>query len=178
MITWIIAIGCLVAGGLVGAVIVYRFSLNSPRIGELENEIRELKQSHNDYRVSVSDHFGMTAELVQQMTESYQDVYQHLATGAQQLCTPEVAEKLLPTSSDAVFEPQHGAEETSGFHPPRDYAAKQAPDQKGALSEEFGLPTPGATSHDTPRTTPHATPHVEPQAHDQEQTHSSEATRS
>ena len=57
--------------------------------------------------------------------------------GAQDLCSGEVAEKLLPAGSDAVFE--NDTEGNSGFAPPKDYAVKQKPDQKGALSEEFGL---------------------------------------
>jgi len=75
---------------------------------------------------------------VQHMTESYRDVYQHLASGAQDLCSSDVANKLLPTESDAVFEPQN-TEEAGPLAPPRDYAAKQSPDQKGALSEDFGI---------------------------------------
>ena len=80
----------------------------------------------------------MTAELVQHMTQSYREVYQHLATGAQDLCPSEVASKLLPTDSDAVFETST-EEKASSLIPPKDYATKQDPEQKGALSEGFGL---------------------------------------
>ena len=81
----------------------------------------------------------MTAELVQHMTESYKEVYQHLASGAQDLCSNEVAGKLLPAETDAVFESNESPEETGGLIPPKDYATKQSPKQKGALSEQFGL---------------------------------------
>jgi uncharacterized protein len=81
----------------------------------------------------------MTAELVHHMTESYREVYQHLATGAQDLCPREVASKMLPTDTDAVFETSTQEEETSGLIPPKDYAAKQGPEQKGALAEDFGI---------------------------------------
>ena len=73
------------------------------------------------------------------MTESYRDVYQHLASGAQDLCPTEVANKLLPAESDAVFETSATNEENNPLIPPRDYAAKQSPDQKGALAEDFGI---------------------------------------
>jgi uncharacterized membrane-anchored protein YhcB (DUF1043 family) len=73
------------------------------------------------------------------MTESYKEVYQHLATGAQDLCSTEVASKLLPASTDAVFDSNSANEESSGLLPPKDYAAKQNPEQKGALAEDFGL---------------------------------------
>ena len=61
-----------------------------------------------------------------------------MASGAQDLCTTEVANKLLPASSDAAFE-NSDREEASGLIPPKDYAAKQNPDQIGALAEDFGL---------------------------------------
>jgi uncharacterized membrane-anchored protein YhcB (DUF1043 family) len=109
------------------------------RVRELENQIRGLKENQREYKDSVSDHFSMTAELVQQMTESYRDVYQHLASGAQDLCSAEVANKLLPADTDAVFDTSNSKSDSDDLIPPRDYAAKQSPDQKGALSEDFGI---------------------------------------
>jgi uncharacterized protein len=136
---WLVAIGCLTIGVVMGVVVASRLSASPSRVQELENQIRNLKDSQQEYRDSVSDHFGMTAELVHHMTESYREVYQHLASGAQDLCSTEVANKLLPADSDAVFETNSTPEESSGLIPPRDYAAKQRPDQKGALAEDFGL---------------------------------------
>lgn len=142
---WLVAVGCLAVGVVIGVVLASRMNTSPSRVQELENQIRGLKESHVEYRDNVSDHFSMTAELVQHMTQSYREVYQHLATGAQDLCPSEVASKLLPTDSDAVFETPT-EEKTSGLIPPKDYAAKQDPEQKGALSEDFGLdkskPTP------------------------------------
>ncbi len=135
---WLVGIGALALGMVIGVLIAGRLNASPSRIRQLENEIRQLKDNHSEYRNSVSDHFSMTAELVQHMTESYRDVYQHLASGAQDLCSSDVANKLLPTESDAVFEPQN-TEEAGPLAPPRDYAAKQSPDQKGALSEDFGI---------------------------------------
>ncbi len=135
---WLVGIGALAIGLVIGVLIAGRINASPSRIRDLENEIRQLKDSHSDYRDSVSDHFGMTAELVQHMTESYRDVYQHLASGAQDLCSSDVANKLLPTETDAVFEAP-ASEEVGPLAPPRDYAAKQSPDQKGALSEDFGI---------------------------------------
>lgn len=137
---WLTAIGCLVVGVVLGMVFASRLNTSPGRVQELENQIRDLKDSHLNYRENVSDHFSMTAELFQHMTESYKEVYQHLATGAQDLCSKEVASKLLPTSSDSVFENDSSDNESdSSISPPKDYAAKQKPDQKGALSEDFGI---------------------------------------
>ena len=137
---WLTAIGCLTAGIVIGVVFASRLNTSPARVQELENQIRDLKESHISYRENVSDHFSMTAELFQHMTESYKEVYQHLASGAQELCSSEVASKLLPASSDSVFENDSSEDEAiSGVSPPKDYAAKQKPGQKGALSEDFGI---------------------------------------
>ena len=136
---WFISGGAFALGAIVGLLAASRLHVSPSKIRVLEKQIRQLQDNHSEYRESVSDHFGMTAELVQHMTESYRDVYQHLASGAQDLCSGEVASKLLPAESDAVFETSSDPEETNPLAPPRDYAAKQSPDQKGALSEDFGL---------------------------------------
>ncbi len=136
---YLAAITCLAVGVVVGVLFASKLNIGSSRVQELESQVRTLKENHNEYRDSVSDHFSMTAELVQHMTESYKEVYQHLASGAQDLCSTEVAGKLLPTETDAVFETNDTPEEANGLIAPKDYATKQSPQQKGALSEEFGL---------------------------------------
>ena len=137
--TWIIVASSLLAGVVIGLLIGGKLSANPSRVKELEAQLREAKETDRRYRDNVSDHFSMTADLVHHMTESYRDVYQHLASGAQDLCSGEVASKLLPANSDAVFDTANSSEEPNPIAPPRDYAAKQSPDQKGALSEDFGI---------------------------------------
>ena len=147
---WLVAIGCLAIGVVVGVVVASRISSSPSRVRELESQIRKLKETHTEYKDSVSDHFSMTAELIQHMTESYREVYQHLASGAQDLCSNEVANKLLPADSDAVFDTHGNQDEAlSELTPPRDYAAKQSPDQKGALSEDFGIEKAKVSDDDT-----------------------------
>ncbi|MEQ8407102.1 MAG: DUF1043 family protein [Gammaproteobacteria bacterium] len=136
---WLVAVGCVAIGVVIGVVVASRMNASPSRVRELENQIRQIKDNHREYKDSVSDHFGMTAELVHHMTESYREVYQHLASGAQDLCSSEVASKLLPAESDAVFESPTSSDDNNELVPPRDYAAKQSPDQKGALSEDFGI---------------------------------------
>ncbi len=134
---WLIGIGSLAIGVCIGIIAASRLKNATPaRITALEESLLELKTQHQKYRENVGEHFGMTAELVQQMTESYRDVYQHLANGAQELCSGDIANKLLPASKDAVFGSASG---DNTLHPPRDYAPKQNPAQTGALSEEFGI---------------------------------------
>ena len=136
MSIWLIAIGCIAAGVVIGIVLTDNLGTTSHRVKDLENQIKTLKDSHIEYKDSVSEHFNITAELVQKMTESYKEVYQHLASGAQDLCTTEVASKLLPASSDAGFETSNEDQESV---PPKDYATKKSPNQLGTLSEDFGI---------------------------------------
>lgn len=137
---WLIAIACLAAGTVLGVVIAGRIGNSSPaRISELESELEAMQQKHNTYRESVSDHFGTTAELIQQMTDSYRDVYQHLANGAQELCTEDVAGKMLPANEERLF---YNSQPDDLPEPPKDYAARKDPARAGALSEEFGLEKP------------------------------------
>ena len=143
---WLVSAICLALGVVIGVVFASRFSASPVRIRDLESQIKKLQEQHSRYREDVSDHFSTTAELVQQMTESYKDVYQHLASGAQDLCSGEVAKKLLPASSDPVFDMTSVEEVT--FTPPKDYAAKQSPQQKGALAEDFGLDKSKSQSRD------------------------------
>ena len=63
----------------------------------------------------------------------------HLAIGAQDLCSTEVAKQLLPTASDAVFEQDHSDNDPTPLDVPKDYVAKPDPDQAGARSESFSL---------------------------------------
>jgi uncharacterized membrane-anchored protein YhcB (DUF1043 family) len=138
---WLIAIGALAIGSVIGVAVSGRLGNTNPaRINELETQLEAAEQKHDAYRDSVSDHFNTTAELVHQMTESYRDVYQHLAHGAQELCTKEVAGKMLPAGEDRLFLNKQPAESFS--EPPKDYAANKEPGKAGALSEEFGLEKP------------------------------------
>lgn len=140
--TWIIVASSLLAGVVIGLLIGGRLSANPNRVRELEAEVREAKDAERRYRDNVSDHFSMTADLVHHMTESYREVYEHLASGAQDLCPDEVAGKLLPARTDATFDPDAGSDELGALVPPKDYAAKATPNQKGALAEGFGLEKP------------------------------------
>lgn len=136
---WLTAIGCLAVGIAIGFVLAGRTISNPQKVSDLEQQLQELQSSHARYKEEVSEHFSMTAELVQQMTDSYKDVYQHLATGAQELCSGEVASKLLPASSDGVFGLALSADNDGELQAPKDYAPRRNPSQSGALAEGFGL---------------------------------------
>lgn len=133
---WLTGIVCLAIGVAGGLLLARRIDNTSPgRVEELENRIQELQRFHADYREHVSEHFNTTAELVQQMTDSYRDVYQHLARGAQDLCNEDIANRLLPSADNAMF----ASNELDALEQPKDYAPKRGNGNSGALSENFGL---------------------------------------
>jgi len=52
--------------------------------------VEKLEEEHSQYREGVDAHFVKTAELFKDLTDQYRDVYQHMAQGADQLCSDEV----------------------------------------------------------------------------------------
>ena len=148
MTIWLTGIACLALGLVIGAAFASRLGGGPARVRELEEQLRRLRETDREYRENVSEHFSTTADLVKQMTESYKDVYQHLATGAQSLCSAEVASRLLPANTDSVFEGSLSDGGETGMLPPKDYATKQDPSRKGALAEDFGLEKPKLESED------------------------------
>ncbi len=58
---------------------------------QLEEEVDQLRSDMNDYRQEVGEHFHKTGELFNTMTQNYREIYEHLATGAQQLSDDETS---------------------------------------------------------------------------------------
>ena len=139
MSIWFLVIGSLAVGIVIGITFTRRLGTDAIRVHQLEEKLESMSESHMEYRNNVSEHFNMTSELINQMTDSYKKVYGHLAIGAQDLCSDQVAEKLLPLQPDAMFEDETVSSIQNQIEAPKDYATKSNPNQVGALSEDFGL---------------------------------------
>lgn len=87
-LSWVWATGLIAfAFGLAVGVSVAYLAFGSKRqTRELHEQIDTLQQELDNYRSQVGSHFQRTSELVQKMTQSYREVYAHLATGSQALC--------------------------------------------------------------------------------------------
>jgi uncharacterized membrane-anchored protein YhcB (DUF1043 family) len=105
-------------------------------VRDLEARLDRAVQERNDYESEVREHFSRTAELLNRLTEDYRSVYQHVATGAEQLCDGEVVvpANALGTRDDGEIPPQ-----LVEVQQPLDYAPRRSPDEHGQLAEDFGL---------------------------------------
>jgi len=125
----------------------YRNSDN--RVRELENHLKSLQGKYESYQETVTTHFSQSAQLVNNLTNAYREVHEHLQTGANELCAdnkrhtssnPASAFLGLATPKDAYPQPAllNDDKFLSAIEPPRDYAPK-SPHDKGMLDEEYGL---------------------------------------
>ena len=83
---WLVGAAALVAGVLIGVLAYRRFF--APRIREADQARAELtaaREELENFKASVNQHFDKTSELVNDLTQNYARVYQHLAEGAQTL---------------------------------------------------------------------------------------------
>lgn len=87
---------------LIGALVYVLVSRDSQRLKVLERELDETKrrleserEAAESYRQDVSQHFVTTARLVNNLTRSYKDVYDHLEHGVYRLVGEETFRREL-----------------------------------------------------------------------------------
>jgi len=69
------------------------------RSGNAET-VANLKRENELFREEVNEHFVQTAELINQLTDSYKAVFDHLSEGAEKLVDAEVVRERMPQVSD------------------------------------------------------------------------------
>ncbi|MBQ0724023.1 MAG: DUF1043 family protein [Cycloclasticus sp.] len=62
---------------------------NKDRSSTNAKKIEELEAEREKYHKQVDDHFVNTAVLFKGLTDQYRDVYRHIASGAEQLCSED-----------------------------------------------------------------------------------------
>ena len=134
----IIAGAALFVLGLgLGTLLGRRSSPAAQRQRDAELKLEQVLQDKKAYEDEVVDHFTDTAKLLNNLTERYRDVHNHLAKGADALCQgrgPVSLGRLRDRSDDSEI-PANLAD----IRPPLDYAPKASPGEKGMLNEEFGV---------------------------------------
>jgi uncharacterized membrane-anchored protein YhcB (DUF1043 family) len=82
---WLFAVGALVGGGIIGAILYRNLAPGKKKSDDLNAELDAARLEMETYKTSVNSHFDKTAELVNGLTQDYVKVYKHLAEGAQAL---------------------------------------------------------------------------------------------
>lgn len=113
---WAIGLAGFAFGIALGAGISLLLGGGRKRVHQLEEQLAELERQYDKYRHEVTQHFRTTSELVQKMTDSYRDVYEHLAGGSQALCRTRLGGSSLEFTrqplldNEAPPEPPHDPE--------------------------------------------------------------------
>ncbi len=137
---WLIGLIGFIIGLIVGAISYKLLKSDEAQVRALEEQLEKLHGEFESYKDNVHSHFNNSAELLTTLTESYREVYRHMAAGAQDLCPEYISDQLSHSArAQESLTRDSFAEPAEEFSPPRDYAAKSSPDQKGNLSEDYGL---------------------------------------
>lgn len=96
MTLWIWLIVALLAGAAAGAAGVWWYFAGRAQTPKYQDLVKQQEQ----FKTEVTDHFVETARLINQLTDSYKAVFDHLSEGADQLVEPDTLRERLPAVSD------------------------------------------------------------------------------
>jgi uncharacterized membrane-anchored protein YhcB (DUF1043 family) len=106
------------AVGLGIGILIQRHVLSrGTNVASLERELDNLKGEQLSMKDALQQHYSQTSDLTQNLTKSYQDLYEHIAKGASQF-----TEKPLADLKDALEQ----ADSSFKVEAPKDYAEKAA----------------------------------------------------
>jgi len=135
---WLLPALALLAGIGIGFLVARVLPGTSPN--RTQRQLDDLQARFDTYQSEVVTHFNTTASLVKKLTQSYQDVQEHLASGATRLALDEVTrQRLLAALQMDDSTPHNERLEPPAGYVPRDYAPKSDANSPGTLAEDFGL---------------------------------------
>jgi uncharacterized protein len=94
----------LILGALLGATGVWLWLRQRGVGGE---SVAEIKKENARFREEVNEHFVQTAELINQLTDSYKAVFDHLSDGADKLVDEDAVRERMPRVSDQEVRLKH-----------------------------------------------------------------------
>jgi uncharacterized membrane-anchored protein YhcB (DUF1043 family) len=100
---WQLGIIALVAGALIGALAYRLLAPSVKQADKTKSELDMAREELNNFKASVNSHFDKTSELVNDLTQNYVKVYQHLAEGAQTLGDSKTLTNLLEQHQGKVL---------------------------------------------------------------------------
>ena len=104
MVTWVLylCIG-IVIGGMAGFYFAKMDDFSRKQKRNLEEKLQKSEQELIQYKDQVTTHFRETATLINNMTESYQKVHEHLSHGVAQLCSNPIEVNKLQVSPNQLL---------------------------------------------------------------------------
>ncbi|WP_397451434.1 YhcB family protein [Pseudomonas sp. NA-150] len=138
LLVWLLPTLALVVGVVIGFLAARLLPNAAP--SSTQRQLDDVQERFNSYQNEVVTHFNSTATLVNKLSQSYQDVQDHLSDGANRLALDELTRQRLLASlhSDAAPTPRDRLTPPRHSEPPKDYAPK-TPNAPGMLDEHYGL---------------------------------------
>lgn len=96
---FLIAFG-IIAAAVGGFVLGKKFSSNEIEKTKLEQQLAVKTEELEAFHSKVNSHFEKTAELFNHVSDSYQSLYDHMATSSTQLCASQTFHSLPKSSSE------------------------------------------------------------------------------
>ncbi len=130
----------LIAFGIIGAalggyLLGKKFSSNEVEKAKLVQQLSDKTAELDAFHSKVNSHFEKTADLFNHVSDSYQSLYDHMATSSTQLCASQTFQALPKSSSegfpdDSVSSPQSNSKEelfdANHLYKAHDYRNQQA----------------------------------------------------
>lgn len=119
----------LLAGAVLGAIGLY-YARSHFLGGGIEQRLHQAETELKNYQREVAEHFAHTSQLVNNLSDAYREVNEHLANGALKLATPAISQQILHAADGNA----KASLREQPLEPPRDWAPT-----KGTLSDDYGL---------------------------------------
>ncbi|KAF1068907.1 MAG: Inner membrane protein YhcB [Pseudomonas citronellolis] len=134
---WLFPVVALIVGVAIGFLVSRLLPGSSPN--RMQRQVDDLQERFDSYQREVVTHFNTTANLVKRLTQSYQDVQEHLSESAERLALDEQTKQRLLAALHAE-EPARRERLSSpaSSEAPKDYAPKSE-EGPGTLDETYGL---------------------------------------
>ena len=138
LLVWLLPTLALVVGVAIGFLIA-RVAPNAAP-SRTQRQLDDIQERFDSYQNEVVTHFNSTAMLVKKLTQSYQEVQDHLAEGANRLALDVLTRQRLLTAlhPEANQAPRDRLTPPRDTETPKDYAPK-SPNTPGMLDEHYGL---------------------------------------
>lgn len=131
---------CFIIGAIIGALVFMQFSPEQKKARNIIKHLHEQQDEFKNYQLGVTQHFIDTSKLLNNLSDSYAQLHNHLAQDADKLCGQNTITPIIQPLPSSQNEPYVvNAQHNSSAIPPLDYAPRNTPYDKGTLNEEYGL---------------------------------------